>query len=165
MAPWAKYLGDEGAPFIWDEERRFLMRAELDAAYFHLYGIKRQDLDLVMDSFRAFRNKKPELFERTKKEITRVYEEMASGAPYVTPLTPPPGAGPRHAPGTSPLTRVAPASRPTPTVSVPPQPKKAVPVRRAKKVSEVDQLGGGLFGLDEVEGVDIQLDIFSSGDE
>jgi hypothetical protein len=24
-------------PFIWDEERRFLLRAELDAAFFHLY--------------------------------------------------------------------------------------------------------------------------------
>ncbi|WP_326788588.1 Eco57I restriction-modification methylase domain-containing protein [Streptomyces sp. NBC_00151] len=166
MGPWAKYLGDEGAPFIWDEDRRFLMRAELDAAYFHLYSIEREDLDLVMDSFRAFRNRKPELFERTKKEIIRIYEEMASGIPYVTPLGPPPAQGPRHDPGTSPLTRVAPPSPPAPTADRPNQPKKAaVPGRKAKKVSEADQLGGGLFGLDEVPGVDIQLDIFSSGDE
>ena len=26
-----------GPPFRWDEERRFLLRCELDAAYFHLY--------------------------------------------------------------------------------------------------------------------------------
>ncbi|MFF4763886.1 Eco57I restriction-modification methylase domain-containing protein [Streptomyces sp. NPDC001292] len=165
MAPWANYLGDENPPFIWDEERRFLMRAELDAAYFHLYGIERQDVDLVMDSFRAFRNKKPELFERTKKEILRVYEEMSSGAPYVTPLDPLPGEGPRHAPGISPLTRVAPPSPPAPTVGRLTQPKKAAPVKKAKKASGMDQLGGGLFGLEEVEGVDVQLDIFSSGGE
>lgn len=27
----------DGPPFRWDEERRFLLRCELDAAYFHLY--------------------------------------------------------------------------------------------------------------------------------
>ena len=29
--------GYSGPPFRWDEERRFLLRCELDAAYFHLY--------------------------------------------------------------------------------------------------------------------------------
>jgi hypothetical protein len=29
--------GYSGPPFRWDEERRFLIRAELDAAFFHLY--------------------------------------------------------------------------------------------------------------------------------
>ena len=29
----------DGAPFVWDEERRFKIRAELDAAFFHLYGV------------------------------------------------------------------------------------------------------------------------------
>ena len=33
------------------------MRAELDAAFFHLYGIERDDVDYIMDSFRAFQNK------------------------------------------------------------------------------------------------------------
>ncbi|MGW6639749.1 Eco57I restriction-modification methylase domain-containing protein [Streptomyces cyaneofuscatus] len=150
MGPWAGHLGDEGAPFVWDEDRRFLMRAELDAAYFHLYGIERKDLDLVLDSFRAFRNKKPELFQRTKDEIIRIYEAMATG-PYVTPLTPPPGQGRRHEPGTSPLTRVAP---PTPPVRPAPARKKS-----SKPVTE-GHVGGALFGLDEVEGVDVQLDIF-----
>ncbi|WP_063839385.1 Eco57I restriction-modification methylase domain-containing protein [Streptomyces sp. NRRL S-4] len=149
MGPWAAHLGDEGAPFIWDEDRRFLMRAELDAAYFHLYGIERRDLDLVLDSFRAFRNKKPELFQRTKDEIIRIYEAMATG-PYVTPLTPPPGQGRRHEPGTSPLTRVAP---PTPPV-------RPAPARKSSKPVTEGHVGGALFGLDEVEGVDIQLDIF-----
>ncbi len=33
----AKDLGYDGPPFRWDEERRFLIRCELDAAFFHLY--------------------------------------------------------------------------------------------------------------------------------
>ncbi|MFF3912866.1 Eco57I restriction-modification methylase domain-containing protein [Streptomyces sp. NPDC001852] len=156
MAPWAKYLGDDGAPFVWDEERRFLIRAELDAAYFHLYGIERADVDLVLDSFRAFRNKQPELFEETKKEIVRVYEAMAEGRPFTHPsLTPPPAQGPRHPPGTSPLTRVTPAG-------VPPQRPSAQTAKKKRrgKISP-DQLSGGLFGLDEIEGGDIQLDILN----
>ncbi|MFJ6502950.1 Eco57I restriction-modification methylase domain-containing protein [Streptomyces sp. NPDC091879] len=153
MAPWAKYLGDDGPPFVWDEERRFLIRAELDAAYFHLYGIERADVDLVLDSFRAFKNKKPELFEDTKKEIVRVYEAMAEGRPFThESLTPPPAKGPRHPPGTSPLTRVTPAGGP------PKRPAGPVKNKRRGK-SAPDQLGGGLFGLDEVEGVDVQLDL------
>jgi len=41
----ARDLGDGGTPFRWDEERRFRIRAELDAAFFHLYGIERDDVD------------------------------------------------------------------------------------------------------------------------
>jgi hypothetical protein len=156
MAPWAKYLGDEGPPFVWDERRRFLMRAELDAAYFHLYGIERADVDLVLDSFRAFKNKQPALFEDTKKEIVRVYEAMAEGRTFThASLTPPPAQGPRHPPGISPLTRVIPAGGPPMHPTAPAAKKK----RRGK--SAPDQLGGGLFGLDEVEGADIQLDMLN----
>ncbi|MGW7412462.1 Eco57I restriction-modification methylase domain-containing protein [Streptomyces sp. NPDC054863] len=158
MIPWSRYLDDDGAPFLWDDDRRFQIRAELDAAYFHLYGIERADLDLVLDSFRAFRNRKPELFRRTKDEIIRVYEAMASGTPYKTPLDPPPGRGPRHDPGTSPLTRVAPPTPPTPPAR-PHQPLRAPVKGRGRKPSGGGQLGG-LFGLEEVEGVDIQLDFF-----
>ena len=37
MRPFAKALGDNGEPFIWDERRRFIIRCELDALYFGLY--------------------------------------------------------------------------------------------------------------------------------
>ncbi|SFL22635.1 Eco57I restriction-modification methylase domain-containing protein [Streptomyces pini] len=159
MAPWAKYLGDEGPPFVWDEERRFLIRAELDAAYFHLYGIERADVDLVMDSFRAFKNKKPALFEDTKKGIIRVYEAMAEGRPYMHPsLNPPPAQGPRHPPGTSPLTRVRPVGGP------PRRPAAPAKKRRRGKAAPA-QLSGGLFGLEEVEGMDVQLDFLNTFDE
>ncbi|WP_164300243.1 DNA methyltransferase [Streptomyces sp. SID14478] len=135
LADFARYLDDEGAPFVWDEERRFLMRAELDAAYFHLYGLTEDEAAFVLDSFRAFRNRKPELFARTKGEILTIYREMAvaaeQGTRYVHPkLTPPPGEGSRHDPGTSPLTR---PGGPSPS-------RPDVDTRR-----ETDD--GGLFGL------------------
>ncbi|GGT39537.1 Eco57I restriction-modification methylase domain-containing protein [Streptomyces chromofuscus] len=156
MAPWAKYLGDDGPPFVWDERRRFLMRAELDAAYFHLYGIERADVDLVLDSFRAFKNKQPAVFQDTKDEIVRVYEAMAEGRTFTHPsLTPPPAQGPRHPPGTSPLTRVIPAGGP------PKRPTALATKKKRRGKSAPDQLGGGLFGLDEVEGGDIQLDMLN----
>jgi hypothetical protein len=37
LEPFAKDCGFDGPPFRWHEDRRFLIRAELDAAFFHLY--------------------------------------------------------------------------------------------------------------------------------
>ena len=37
LEPFANDCGYRGPPFRWDEERRFLLRCELDAAFFHLY--------------------------------------------------------------------------------------------------------------------------------
>jgi hypothetical protein len=37
LEPFASECGWAGPPFRWDEERRFLLRCELDAAFFHLY--------------------------------------------------------------------------------------------------------------------------------
>lgn len=37
MRPFALDLGYDGEPFIWDEERRAQLKAEIDAAFFHLY--------------------------------------------------------------------------------------------------------------------------------
>jgi hypothetical protein len=76
------------------------MRAELDAAYFHLYGVNRDDLGSIMDSFRAFQNNDRARFDRTKELIVEVYDAMAeavrTGVSYQMILDPPPGQGPRH---------------------------------------------------------------------
>jgi Eco57I restriction-modification methylase len=100
MAGFARDHGDEGPPFRWDEDRRFWLRAELDAAYFHLYGIPHDDVDYIMDTFRAFRNNDPDRFARTKQAILDIYDDMAkaieTGEPYQTRLDPRPGQGPRH---------------------------------------------------------------------
>jgi hypothetical protein len=37
LEPFARDCGYDGPPFRWDEERRFILRAELDAAFFQLY--------------------------------------------------------------------------------------------------------------------------------
>ncbi|MGH3969291.1 MAG: Eco57I restriction-modification methylase domain-containing protein, partial [Mycobacterium sp.] len=102
MEPFARDMGDDGPPFRWDEERRYLMRAELDAAFFHLYGIERDDVDYIMETFPIVKRKDIAAHGtyRTKEAILKVYDEMAaakqSGTEYQTPLNPPPGQSPRH---------------------------------------------------------------------
>jgi hypothetical protein len=100
MEGFARDLGDQGPPFQWDEERRFRLRAELDAVFFHLYGIERDDVDYIMESFDTFRKNDRAWFDRTKDLILQVYDAMAeairTGEPYQTILDPPPGRGPRH---------------------------------------------------------------------
>ncbi len=71
--------GYHGPPFRWNEERRFLLRCELDAAYFHLYGIGREDVDYIMDTFRVRKEKEEKQCGeyRTKRVILEIYDEMA----------------------------------------------------------------------------------------
>ena len=51
MAPFAHDLGYEGPPFPWDDEERRHLRARLDALYFHLYGLSRDDASYVLSTF------------------------------------------------------------------------------------------------------------------
>ncbi|WP_244329158.1 hypothetical protein [Tolypothrix sp. PCC 7910] len=44
MQPFAKDMGYGGKPFIWNPNRRALLRAELDAYYAKLYGLTRDEL-------------------------------------------------------------------------------------------------------------------------
>ena len=44
MAPFARELGYDGPPFLWDENRRAQLRAELDAWYARAYGLTRDEL-------------------------------------------------------------------------------------------------------------------------
>jgi len=53
----AKDCGINTAPFRWDEERRLIIQCELDAAFFHLYGISREDADYILDSFPIVKRK------------------------------------------------------------------------------------------------------------
>ena len=49
--PFARDLGYDGPPFIWDPEDRRHLCARLDALYFHLYGLSREDAAYVLDTF------------------------------------------------------------------------------------------------------------------
>lgn len=51
MTPFARDMGHKGKPFIWDEQERLHLRAQLDALYFLLYGINNDDAAYMMDSF------------------------------------------------------------------------------------------------------------------
>ncbi|WP_304455459.1 DNA methyltransferase [Nocardiopsis sp. YSL2] len=111
LRPFAQDLEDEGAPFRWDGERRAVMRAELDALFFHLYGINRDDVDYIMETFPIVKRKDEAKFGayRTKDLILEIYDRMAEagvssdtppidGENFTSTLTPPPGHGPRHVP-------------------------------------------------------------------
>jgi hypothetical protein len=49
MAPFARDLDYNGQPFAWDEDRRALLRAELDAWYARAYGLSRDELRYILD--------------------------------------------------------------------------------------------------------------------
>jgi hypothetical protein len=80
LQPFAQDVGYDGAPFIWDEDRRFLMRCELDALYFHLYQIPRDDADYIMETFPIVKRKDESAHGeyRTKRVILEMYDQMAA---------------------------------------------------------------------------------------
>nr|WP_276600415.1 N-6 DNA methylase [Nannocystis sp. ILAH1] len=92
----ARDLGHEGPPFRSDPFRRFILRAELDAAFFHLYNIERDAVEWIMDTFPVIRQKDEKTHGeyRTKRVILERYDAMAqaiaTGRPYQTILDPPP---------------------------------------------------------------------------
>ncbi|MGW3715598.1 Eco57I restriction-modification methylase domain-containing protein [Streptomyces sp. NPDC005133] len=115
MTPLARDLGDEGEPFQWDEGRRAQLRAELDAYFFHLYGISREDTDYILESFQSesggLKNNEIAKFGeyRTKRLVLAEYDRMATAGltleasldeagtgAYRSTLSPPPGHGPRY---------------------------------------------------------------------
>ncbi|OPY85727.1 MAG: hypothetical protein A4E65_00054 [Syntrophorhabdus sp. PtaU1.Bin153] len=89
--------GYEGPPFQWDEERRQIIRCELDAAFFHLYlgnendwsgkGSKellayfptpRHATEYILDTFRILRERDEAACGtyRTKDTILEIYDQM-----------------------------------------------------------------------------------------
>ena len=98
----AEDCGYGGPPFRWDEMRRFLLRCELDAAFFHLYGVDRDDVDYIIEAFPIVKRKDQAANGdyRTKLQILEIYDAMEraidTGHPYQTLLDPPP-ADPRVA--------------------------------------------------------------------
>ena len=106
VEPFAQDCGLSGPPFRWDEERRFLLRCELDAAIFHLYlaaegngewrtadgetpehvgrliasfPTPRDAGDYMMETFPIVKRKDEKKYGsyRTKETILEIYDEMA----------------------------------------------------------------------------------------
>lgn len=98
MRPFAEDLGYIGEPFVWNPERRAVIRAELDAAFFHLYlgnehewkesstkklleyfPIPRRAVDFIMETFPIVKRKDEQKYDhyRTKDTVLGIYDEMA----------------------------------------------------------------------------------------
>ncbi|MEP0547501.1 MAG: N-6 DNA methylase [Rhodothermales bacterium] len=116
LQPFARDVGYDGPPFVWDEARREKLRAELDAAFFHLYlgtpeawaeepealrqsfPTPRAAVAYVMDTFPIVKRKdeKAHGSYRTKDMILAVYDRLQqaaeAGAAYETILDPPPAS-------------------------------------------------------------------------
>ena len=101
MTAFARDLGYEGDPFAWDENRRALLRAELDAWYARAYGLTRDELRYILnpaevmgpdypsETFRVLKDKELSLYKeyRTQRLVLDAWDRMERGelhcpAPY-----------------------------------------------------------------------------------
>jgi hypothetical protein len=93
MAPFARDLGFDGTPFRWDEDRRALLRAELDAFYARAYGLTRDELRYILDTadvkgpdypsetFRVLKNNEMKRYNeyRTARLVLDAWDRMERG--------------------------------------------------------------------------------------
>jgi hypothetical protein len=76
----------------WDDNARRLLRAELDAAFFHFYDVGRENVDYIMETFPIVKRKDEAAYGeyRTKRLILEIYDAMAdamaSGRPFVSEI-------------------------------------------------------------------------------
>ena len=95
LRPFAEDCGDYGSPFIWDPERRLRLRCEIDAAFFHLYGVSHDDTSYILDTFPVLEQSENRDYGeyRTKRVVLESYDALAraaeKGIPYDSPLGPP----------------------------------------------------------------------------
>lgn len=97
MNPFAIDLGFDGPPFAWDEERRAILRAELDAFYARAYGLTRDELRYILDpadvkgadypseTFRVLKNNEIRKYGeyRTRRLVLEAWERMESEGAFV----------------------------------------------------------------------------------
>ncbi|HEY9600727.1 MAG TPA: N-6 DNA methylase [Allocoleopsis sp.] len=90
MQPFAQDMGYDGEPFIWNSQRRALLRAELDAYYAKLYGLTRDELRYILDpadvygsdfpseTFRVLKNNEIKHFGeyRTQRLVLKAWDRM-----------------------------------------------------------------------------------------
>lgn len=103
LKPYAEDIGEYGAPFRWDPQRRAHLRADVDAALFHAYGLAQHEAEHILNSFpRARKQEERDFGEyRTKRLVLEAYGRMAAaiangGKGWKPLVDPPAGHGPRH---------------------------------------------------------------------
>lgn len=105
-------------PFLWQMQRRMRLSAEIDSAVFHLYGISREDVNYILESFPIVKRRDEHQYGeyRTKNLILEAYDAMAdaigTGRPFQTKLDPPP-ADPRCVHGYTQPADLVPLAAPT----------------------------------------------------
>jgi hypothetical protein len=92
MAAFARDLGYNGTPFVWDDARRGQLRAELDAWYARAYGLTRDELRYILDpadvkgpdypseTFRVLKKNEIARFGeyRTARLVLAAYDKLAA---------------------------------------------------------------------------------------
>ena len=87
IAPFARDLGYEGPPFIWNDDRRLRLKSELDAIYAHMYRLEREELEWILEaqppsvSFPTLKKNEMKKFGeyRTQRYVLAAYDQMARG--------------------------------------------------------------------------------------
>ena len=81
LQPFARDLGYDGDPFIWNPEERRQLRARLDALFFHLYGLSEDDASYILDQFPVLEKNERKQFGTylTKHLVLNQYRALAAG--------------------------------------------------------------------------------------
>ncbi|MFA5785013.1 MAG: DNA methyltransferase [Phycisphaerae bacterium] len=80
MIPLAKAAGFKPPVHKWNEAERLDLMAQLDAAYFLLYGIEQNDVEYILSTFAGVRNESPDLLagSTTVERILDYYDDFKS---------------------------------------------------------------------------------------
>ena len=88
LAPFARDLGYAGPPFVWNTEDRRHLRARLDALYFHLYGLPREDAGYILDTFLIVRRDDEAAFGRYRtRDLILAYMNALPAGDTATVVT------------------------------------------------------------------------------
>jgi len=80
MLPLAEAAGFKEGVHKWKEPERAALRAELDAAYFHLYGLSRDDAAYILTTFSGMSDRDEDTFTPTSaaSAILEAYDSLAA---------------------------------------------------------------------------------------
>ena len=84
LKPFAEDMGHQGAPFAWDAEERLHLRARLDALFFLLYGLNRDDAAYILSTFPIIQREEEAQFAgrfRSRDLILGYMAAFAAGDP------------------------------------------------------------------------------------
>ena len=98
LTPFARDLGHDGPPFVWDEDRRAHLRSDLDAFYARAYGLTRDELRYILDpadvkgpdypseTFRVLKEKDIREYGefRTARLVLQAWDRMEAKGEFLT---------------------------------------------------------------------------------